>query len=344
MHQTPRRRAKFEPATWQPDSNLGHVYRRPRRSIQLHSGALIALAVALGMIYGAVMLAQNLRLPSLPESQAGTSVRLIAPGQPGTETGAVQPDTTVAATEPSTNTDGVAPLAETNDAEFPAAVASSALTLDESGVAAAGEDSIASGLSPNVSGKRVWVGGDSMAYAVGLSLLNTLQTYGAVAVHAEPDSHVSSGLLSPDFFDWHAHLADEMERHNPDIAVFMIGMNDATESIAPDDYRVEVARALDLLQAEGRQVIVIGQPVVTEGRPDLLSSLPQINGILATEAAARGMAFVDTWPVLADGNGSFTTHLPDGRGGTVRVRSDDGIHLTSAGSARIASAVLGAIR
>ena len=41
------------------------------------------------------------------------------------------------------------------------------------------------------------------------------------------DSRVSSGLLTPDFFDWPKHAQEQLAQLDPEAVVFVIGTNDA---------------------------------------------------------------------------------------------------------------------
>ncbi len=71
---------------------------------------------------------------------------------------------------------------------------------------------------------RLWIGGDSLAGSLGPSLGDTAGATGVIQPYF--DSRVSSGLTSPNFFDWPTHAEAEMERLDPEIAVFIIGAND----------------------------------------------------------------------------------------------------------------------
>ena len=49
------------------------------------------------------------------------------------------------------------------------------------------------------------------------------------------------------------------------------------------------------------------------------------------------MTFIDLNPLFADENGKYTSYRPDARGEMVKVRQDDGIHLTDVGTAWVSA-------
>lgn len=71
---------------------------------------------------------------------------------------------------------------------------------------------------------RLWIGGDSLAGSLGPSLGKLEGDTGVV----KPvfNSRVSSGLASPNFYNWPKHAASDMALYKPETAVFIIGAND----------------------------------------------------------------------------------------------------------------------
>jgi len=72
---------------------------------------------------------------------------------------------------------------------------------------------------------RMWLGGDSMtielANAVEAAVVDRPEI--SLTTHAQ----VSSGLSRPDYFDWPAHLTDEVLPERPEVVVVMFGANDS---------------------------------------------------------------------------------------------------------------------
>ena len=91
----------------------------------------------------------------------------------------------------------------------------------------------------------------------------------------------------------------------------------------------------------GRTLVWLELPPVARTRLEQTRQI--IDGILVAQARAHpGVILVDPTAVVAP-RGKFTTYLPGPSGQTVQVRTSDGVHLTPAGAARVASTLLAAI-
>lgn len=200
---------------------------------------------------------------------------------------------------------------------------------------------------------RLWIGGDSQAQVFGESLVTFASDTGVIAPAL--DYRISSGLTRPDYFDWPAHLAAVAADTSPDVMVIVFGANDAQgiETATGDifqpledgwrnEYRSRVASTMDLLRADGRMQVWVGQPIAAaEGYSRRMAD---INAIIESEASARPwVRYFDSWSLFTDANGKYTSFLPDGSGGVEDVRQDDGVHLTRAGGDRLARAILDVI-
>jgi hypothetical protein len=179
---------------------------------------------------------------------------------------------------------------------------------------------------------RLWIGGDSLAGSLGPSLGELTAKTGVV----QPVflSKVSSGLGSPDFFDWPKRGGEELFKLNPEVAVFIIGANDF--SVVEEDpagwrpeYEQLVEQMMTLLIGEGRTVFWIGAPVFGDDRSEEILEVNQV----FQEVAARHteVVYVDAYAMFSTPDGEYTPFLPDGTGETIRVRADDGVHFTPEG-------------
>lgn len=187
---------------------------------------------------------------------------------------------------------------------------------------------------------RLWIGGDSLAGSLGPSLGEITAKTGVV----QPVffSKVSSGLASPDFWDWPKHGTEEMFKLNPEVAVFIIGAND-TPVVTKDDgvwrpkYEQLTEQMMTLLIGDGRTVYWVGAPVFKDNRSEKLVQLNQV----FQEVAARHpeVIYVDAYKLFSTPDGKYTPFLPDGKGETARVRADDGVHFTPEGGDLLANAV-----
>lgn len=199
---------------------------------------------------------------------------------------------------------------------------------------------------------RLWIAGDSLAGSLGPSLGKTTGATGVV----QPiyDSRVSSGLGSPQFFDWPRHATEEMARVDPEVVVFIIGANDwriptptPTDASGQPEWRAEYAQLvtemLDAFEAGGssaaaRLVYWVGAPTMQDQRKDA--------GVRAVNEVARAVVskhprarYIDAYELFAGKDGEFTATLPGEDGESVRVRAGDGIHFTPEGGDLLATHV-----
>jgi hypothetical protein len=199
---------------------------------------------------------------------------------------------------------------------------------------------------------RLWVGGDSMAQVFGQSLVDRSTERGTI--EASLDYRISTGLTRPDYFDWPAHLVDEVLPSNPEVVVIMFGANDG-QSMAIDgvaykvrtpewqaEYRRRVAATMDLLAGDGRLVVWVGQPSMESA--DFNERISIMNLIYADEAASRPwIRYLDSARVLSPAGGGYTATLPGPDGEEEQARQPDGIHLTRFAGDLLADAVLAVV-
>jgi hypothetical protein len=191
---------------------------------------------------------------------------------------------------------------------------------------------------------RLWIGGDSLAGSLGPSLGELTGESGVVQPIV--DSRVSSGLLSPDFFDWPKKGAEDMFTYNPDVTVFVIGANDA-KNLSRDAhqdprwrarYAAAVEEMLEVLVGNRRSVYWIGAPVMSDAA--FSERVKGVNSVYQEIAAEHPeVTYVDAFTLFSGPDGKFASTLPDDDGEFVRVRAQDGIHLTPAGGDVLAKIV-----
>jgi uncharacterized protein len=248
----------------------------------------------------------------------GVVVLLLAGGTAYAVTGPLRPDD-----------DGAVQPAET--------------TTQPGDVVAASEGGCRAPLDPH-NPLRLWIGGDSLAGSLGPALGELTGRTGVV--QPVVDSRVSSGLLSPDFFDWSKNGAEDMSTYNPEVAVFIIGANDAKnlpkgadqDPVWRERYATVVERMLEVLVGNGRSVFWVGAPIMSDSA--FSERVKGVNSVYE-EVAARhpDVTYVDAFAVFSGPDGKFAPSLPTGDGKLVRVRAQDGIHFTPAGGDVLASAV-----
>jgi hypothetical protein len=199
---------------------------------------------------------------------------------------------------------------------------------------------------------RLWIAGDSLAGSLGPSLGKTTAATGVV----QPiyDSRVSSGLGSPQFFDWPRHAKEEMARLDPEVVVFIIGTNDfrvpspkPTDASGEPEWRAEYAQLvtemLDAFEAGGssvgeRLVYWVGGPTMQDQKKD--AGVRAVNEVARSVVAKHPRArYIDAYKLFAGEDGEFTATLPGEDGESIRVRAGDGIHLTPEGGDLLATRV-----
>ena len=198
---------------------------------------------------------------------------------------------------------------------------------------------------------RVWVGGDSLAAGPSAAVWGAARDTGVITPLAE--YQVGTGLVRDEFWDWPRHLDGVLHARDPEVVIFMVGANDdqplavdGTSYRLPDqpwldEYRKRVATLMELLTKDGRRAIWIGMPPMRD--PEYSAAIGVIDQIYLEEAARYPrMMYVDAWALFSgsEGPGSYAQELPGTDGALEDVRLDDGIHLSVAGSRRLAAAVM----
>lgn len=106
----------------------------------------------------------------------------------------------------------------------------------------------------------------------------------------------------------------------------------------PEAYAAAVRRGLDQMAADGRSVLLLGEPPSDPDKGEEEARLA-LNDILATEAAAvAGVRYLPTDTVIGDADGAYIATA----GGQL-LRKPDGRHLCPAGAARFGTAVQDAL-
>lgn len=198
---------------------------------------------------------------------------------------------------------------------------------------------------------RVLVAGDSLMGWIGPAILKGLP---GQPLDLKEDWQVGTGLARPDVRDWPTTLEQEMSSFDPEVVVLGFGGNDIQDMLADGsrvtvgskaweaEYQRRVAQVLNAVEGPNRTVYWVGLPLTA--RRDLERGAPSVARAVRAEIAARPWAhYVDTRRSLAP-DGTYVEYLPDGKGGTVRVREGDGVHPTLAGAERMVAPLVASIR
>lgn len=198
--------------------------------------------------------------------------------------------------------------------------------------------------------------GDSMiAGGFGLFLAQDLEREHGYTVDRRGKS--STGLARPDFYDWIRVGAAARAEAKPDAVLCMFGGNDGQglymgrhekkgRTVSKwirygkpgwdPEYRRRINRFADVVTAAGERLIWVGMPPMRLDR--LHERVDHMNDIFAAEMAIRPNArFVPIWDVLSK-DGEYTDRL-EIDGTRTRIRTGDGIHISSAGAHYLADFV-----
>jgi uncharacterized protein len=191
---------------------------------------------------------------------------------------------------------------------------------------------------------RLWIGGDSLAGSLGPSLGELTGKSGVV----QPvfDARESSGLLSPEFVNWPKRGGEDMFIYNPEVAVFIVGANDAKTLQDGGErgadwrtrYSALVEEMLVVLAGNGRAVYWVGAPVMAD--PAYSERVKAVNEVFRDVAARHpGVVYVDAYEAFSTADGDYAPALSMAGGKISRVRGADGIHFTPEGGDLLAETV-----
>jgi hypothetical protein len=163
-----------------------------------------------------------------------------------------------------------------------------------------------------------------------------------------------SGLARPEFYDWNKAVPRIAESNAVDVAIIMIGLNDA-QSIRQGNlrhafgtpewataYGEAIRDIIGQLKKEGSAVYWMELPGMGQASYD--ESMKQIAAIQAAEAKQLGVKYIEIRKDFAKPDGSYTDSGPDINGKVVRLRARDGVHFLRAGNTKLGGMVLELIR
>jgi hypothetical protein len=136
------------------------------------------------------------------------------------------------------------------------------------------------------------------------------------------------------------------------VFIVMFGANDSQGIKTPDgkifqpgddgwtaEYRRRVAGTMDLLKADNRLVVWVGQPIMESAK--LSQRMQEENAIYKDEAAKRPwVKYFDLWPLFVDANGAYNPYVPDDDGELKLMRNPVGFHLVRDGGEKAARHIL----
>ena len=197
--------------------------------------------------------------------------------------------------------------------------------------------------------KNVLLVGDSMMMeGLGPTLHARLRKRDNLTVHRE--GKYSSGLSRPDFFNWFDSLPPMLETYQPDLLVISLGAND-TQDIVIDRKRyfidtkpweeIYLQRSKDFIALADngkRRILWVSLPVM--GKEPYFTRTKRISKLQEEASKDVPLAqFVNIEHLLTE-NGKYTTFYKGKNNQSIRLRSQDLIHVSTEGGEILTDYVL----
>lgn len=163
-------------------------------------------------------------------------------------------------------------------------------------------------------------------------------------------SHIATGLLTPNRFNWPEAIGAIASEGRGTIALVMFGANDRPP-IRPhgsvdakkcaefrESYGAKVRTIVAPLMADCKAVVWVGHPVVRDAV--YAEDMTLLNEIYQSEAEGAGAGWFPSWGMFCGEGGSYDAYGKGTDGQTTRLRADDGVHLSPAGYDVLARALM----
>ena len=197
---------------------------------------------------------------------------------------------------------------------------------------------------------QLFVIGDSLAAGLWSGVSRQIENDDRISLNGRYKE--DSGLSRPEYYDWNGALPKILASNKIDIAIVMIGSNDAQairdgqQRYAFDTpewrqaYVKQVDRLMASLKAAGAAVYWMEMPPMQSAKYD--ASMKVISAIHEERAKAAAVRFIATRDALSD-KGKYAESGFDPAGEFVRMRSRDGVHFLREGNNKLAGLVMAAI-
>lgn len=153
-----------------------------------------------------------------------------------------------------------------------------------------------------------------------------------------------TGLARPEVFDWLVQYPLMVGESHPALVICALGANDGQNVQLgktvlafgtpewDEFYRARLTAYLDLLTKDGRKVLWVGMPLMRS--PSFARKMKHMNALVQDVLKSYPqVSWLDPDPVLGYKEAIFAQYRPDERGRMIKLRADDGIHMTDEGAA-----------
>ncbi|HUD69603.1 MAG TPA: DUF459 domain-containing protein [Acidimicrobiales bacterium] len=192
---------------------------------------------------------------------------------------------------------------------------------------------------------RVLLIGDSIGEDLDAPLLSDLTATGVISVNTF--GKVSTGLTRLDYFNWIEELIGLVYEDRPNIIIGMMGANDSQSFVRPElrygstawraKYIQNAGQLFSIGKADGRKMFWVSVPAIQN--PGLNKEWNLVRNLQQKAASQHHVLYIDSDLTLAP-NGHYAAYLNVGGQLTLVRTPSDGIHLTPAGGALLAQAVM----
>ena len=160
-----------------------------------------------------------------------------------------------------------------------------------------------------------------------------------------------TGLANSSFYDWPATLETLLQADRPQLVVVFMGANDdqgLSGTYAPPGtaawdtgYAERVQTMVDEIRRSGADVVWVGMPPMAT--PSLSAWMQHVDQLVSGLLVGhRDELYLASAGPLGSPGWQYVEDAPGPTGAVVELRTPDGVHLTAAGGAVLAHAVLGA--
>lgn len=186
--------------------------------------------------------------------------------------------------------------------------------------------------------------GDFMASGIAAGLKTAYRQVPSITVPKKTSG--SSTIVRPDYYNWPEKSVEWIAEFKPNTVIFNIGSNDRQDMSVNgqtlefgqndwwSEYRRRVAELALIIRSQNVNLLWVGVPSFKYKK--MTADIIAFNGIYREEVEKVGGVFVDVWDGFVDVEGNFIYTGSDINGQQVRLRSSDGINLTTAGKRKMA--------
>jgi hypothetical protein len=213
------------------------------------------------------------------------------------------------------------------------------------------EITTASQATPETTGSRVLIVGDSLMMTVGPVLKEQLELKGNVFVTLK--AKLATGLARPDVFDWRQEINQLTHQQKFQAVIVLMGANDS-QDFAEDGkilsygtpewvrtYKSRIAAVMEGICSKAALGVWVGLPPMQS--PSFQKKALRLNQWIARTAEKYPcMKYLDTATVFGSPKGGYLSYLTM-EGKSEKIRTTDGIHISKKGAVLLVEPVLGVL-